>query len=131
MQDKIADAQNAIAKASELTKKGGDTNVRLLVAIEAAILRASSGGPADRSEAKNALLAALTEATKNDLVGVQFQARFALALIEIKAGDRAAAHVDLNLLAQDATEKGFLLIARKARLEQNKLRASRPAPRSG
>ena len=113
-QGKMADAQTAIAKASDLTQKGGDTNVRLRVAIESALLRASSGVPADISEAKKSIQSALADATRQNLTGIQLEARLAQGEVEMKSGDRTNGRAHLAFLQKDATSKGFLLIARKA-----------------
>jgi serine/threonine protein kinase/tetratricopeptide (TPR) repeat protein len=113
-QGKMADAQTAIAKASDLTQKGGDTNVRLRVAIESALLRANSGVSTDISEAKKSIQSALADATKQNLTGIQLEARLAQGEVEMKSGDRTNGRAHLAFLQKDATSKGFLLIARKA-----------------
>lgn len=113
-QGKTADAQVAVDKASELTEKGGDTNVRLRVVIESALIRTESGAADDISRAKNTLQAALGDAAKEGLTGLQLEARLALGQIESKSGDRAAGRTQLAAVQKDATAKGFLQIARKA-----------------
>jgi tetratricopeptide (TPR) repeat protein/TolB-like protein len=113
-QGKLADARTAIDKASALTQKGSDTNIRLRVAIQAAILGASSGAPADISEAKKIIQSALSDATKQNLTGIQLEARLSMGEVEIKSGDRSAGRAHLAALQKDAASKGFLLIARKA-----------------
>ena len=113
-QGKLADAQAAIDKASALIQKGGDTTVRLRVAIESAVLHAGSGAPADISEARKSIQSALADATKENLTGIQLEARLALGEVEMKSDKRAAGRVHLVALQQDAKSKGFLLIARKA-----------------
>jgi tetratricopeptide (TPR) repeat protein/tRNA A-37 threonylcarbamoyl transferase component Bud32 len=113
-QGKLADAHAAIDKASALTQKGGDTNVRLRVAIEAALIGASSGAPADVSEGKKSIQSALADATKQNLTGIQLEARLAQGEVEMKSGDRTNGRAHLAALKKDATAKGFLLIARKA-----------------
>jgi tetratricopeptide (TPR) repeat protein len=113
-QGKPNDAQAAIDKAASLSQKGGDTSARLRVAIESALLRANPGVPADISQAKKTLQAALADATKENLTGLQLEARLAIGEVETKSGDRSAGRADLAALQKDATAKGFLLIARKA-----------------
>jgi serine/threonine protein kinase/tetratricopeptide (TPR) repeat protein len=113
-QGKMADAHAAIDKASALTQKGGDTNVRLRVAIEAAILGASSGAPADVSVAKKMIQSTLADATKQNLTSIQLEARLGMGEVEMKSGDRLTGRAHLAALQKDAASKGFLLIARKA-----------------
>jgi tetratricopeptide (TPR) repeat protein/TolB-like protein len=112
--DKLADAQAAVDKASALIERGSDTTVRLRVAIESAILRAKSGAPADLSEAEKSIQSALADATKENLTGIQLEARLAMGEVEMKSGDRSAGRAHLATLQKDAFSKGFLLIARKA-----------------
>jgi serine/threonine protein kinase/tetratricopeptide (TPR) repeat protein len=113
-QGKMPDARAAIDKASTLTQKGDDASIRLRVAIESAILRAGSGAPADVSEAKKAIQTALADATKQNLTGIQLEARLGLGEVEMKSGDHSAGRAHLAALQKDAVSKGFLLIARKA-----------------
>jgi serine/threonine protein kinase/tetratricopeptide (TPR) repeat protein len=113
-QGKIADAQAAIDKASALTQKGADTNIRLRVAIEAALIRADSGASADISEAKKTIESALADATKQNLSGIQLEARLAMGEVEMKSGTHTAGRARLAALQRDATTKGFRLLARKA-----------------
>ena len=113
-QGKMADAQAAITKASDLTKKGGDTNVRLRIAIESALLRSNSGVSAEISEAKKSIQSALDDATKQNLTGIQLEARLAQGEIEMKSGDRTNGRAHLAAVQKDAATKGFLLIARKS-----------------
>ena len=112
---KIADARNAIEHASALLRPGGDVSVRLSVEIEAARLLAASGNPTDYAAAERNLQGALADATKEGLAGLQLQTRLALGEIEMKASASAAGRARLFTLEKDAREKGFLLIARKAR----------------
>ncbi|HEY6268080.1 MAG TPA: protein kinase [Candidatus Acidoferrum sp.] len=113
-QGKTTDAHAAIDKASALTHKGGDTNIRLRVAVEAGIIGASSGAPADVSEAKKSIQSVLADATKQNLTGIQLEARLGMGEVEMKSGDRSTGRAHLAALQKDATAKGFLLIARKA-----------------
>jgi hypothetical protein len=111
---KTADAQAAIEKAAALTQKGSDTSARLRIAIESALLRANSGAPADISEAKKTIESALADAKKQNLTGIQLEARLGMGEVEMKSGDRSTGRAHLAFLQKDATSKGFLLIARKA-----------------
>jgi serine/threonine protein kinase/tetratricopeptide (TPR) repeat protein len=111
---KTADAQAAIEKAAALAQKGSDTGARLRIAIESALLRANSGAPADVSEAKKAIQSALADATKENLAGIQLEARLTQGEVEMKSGDRTNGRAHLAALQKDATAKGFLLVARKA-----------------
>jgi hypothetical protein len=52
--------------------------------------------------------------TRLGLVELQFDAWLAIGEIEMKAGETAEARAGLAALEKDATEKGYLLYARKA-----------------
>jgi eukaryotic-like serine/threonine-protein kinase len=113
-QGKDAEAQAASEKAAQLSQKGGDTNARLRVTIASAVIRAKSGRAEDVSSANEALRAALGEANKQGLTGLQLEARLALAQIASASGDRGAGRVQLGAVERDAASKGMLLIAHRA-----------------
>ena len=64
--------------------------------------------------ARQQLGSALAQAKKAGLIGQQFEARLALGSFPQKGGTLRSASSDLQKLAADATDKGFLLIAKKA-----------------
>ncbi len=87
---------------------------RLFVTITAARIRAASGSQADRTEASKKLREILAEARKAGFLTQEFEARLALGEIETSSGDSANGRAHLAGLEQDAAQKGFRLIARKA-----------------
>jgi serine/threonine protein kinase/tetratricopeptide (TPR) repeat protein len=116
-QGKAAEAGKEIhnAEAAAATTEG-----RLLAidfTITAARIHAASGRVA---EASRRLGKALTEATKLGCGRCQLEARLALAQIEMKQGGNAAARERLAALEKDAAAKGFLLIAREAKVAASK-----------
>jgi hypothetical protein len=56
----------------------------------------------------------LADAAKQNLTGIQLEARLAQGEVEMKSGDRTNGRSHLAALKKDATAKGFLLIALKA-----------------
>ena len=56
----------------------------------------------------------MAEATKQNLSGIQLEARLAMGEVEMKSGMRTAGRARLAALQRDATTEGFLLLARKA-----------------
>ncbi|HVO81065.1 MAG TPA: tetratricopeptide repeat protein [Terriglobales bacterium] len=114
-QGKITEARDAVEHASTLSKESGDASVHIAVDIEAAQLRAASRNTADVAAAETMLQGTLTNATKEALTGLQFQARLALGEIETKSGDPRAGRARLIALEKDATKAGYLLVARKSR----------------
>src|SRR5206468_2638014 len=113
-QGKTADAAEASRQALALAQKTQDTTVRLTVAIEAARVRAASGLQADVGDAAKVLKNAVADAKKEGLTGLLLEARLALGQVEIVYGDRASGRSRLVDVQQEATAKGFLLIARRA-----------------
>ncbi len=108
---KLDAARDAIAKAKALTGKSEERHAITAVEIAAARVMASSG---KRDEALKSLQDILSEMTRLGLVELQFDARLAIGEIEMKAGETAEARAGLAALEKDATEKGYLLYARKA-----------------
>jgi hypothetical protein len=62
----------------------------------------------------------LAEATRLSCGRCQFDARLALAEIEMKEGKKAVAHEHLASLEKDASAKGFLLVAHEAHAAASK-----------
>jgi DNA-binding winged helix-turn-helix (wHTH) protein/tetratricopeptide (TPR) repeat protein len=115
---KPAAASESIAHATALAGRIKDPALRLPVEIEvgtaAARIRAASGKQRDQVEALDSLGRRLTEATRNHLLELQFEAALALGEIEIESAKVGAGRARLQALERDATAHGFLLIARKA-----------------
>jgi DNA-binding winged helix-turn-helix (wHTH) protein/tetratricopeptide (TPR) repeat protein len=115
---KLARANESIAHATALAGRIKDPALRLPVEIEvgiaAARIRAASGKRRDQAEAMDSLRLRLTEATRNHLLELQFEAALALGELEIESAKTSAGRARLQALEKDATARGFLLIARKA-----------------
>jgi hypothetical protein len=108
---KTSDAQKEIDGARALAAKSQNLGNRMEMAVVAARVRAASGKFA---EAQKSFQATLTDAIKSGDVYHEFEARLALGEIEMQSGKTAAGRARLAALEEDATVKGFLLIARKA-----------------
>jgi tetratricopeptide (TPR) repeat protein/TolB-like protein len=102
---------NRIRRAAEASQI---LRVRLAFAVEAARVEAALGKP---SAAKAHLDAVLADAMKHGCLGLQFEVRLALGEVEMKLGKITSGRRRLIALQQDATSKGFLLIARNAAAE--------------
>jgi tetratricopeptide (TPR) repeat protein len=101
-----------IQKAEELYAKSDDKQANLEnVIIRGRILTASG----DFFGARKKLDGALAAANKAGLVLEEFETRLAIGELEMKLGNSASGRAHLAALEKDATAKGFLLIARKAR----------------
>jgi hypothetical protein len=85
-----------------------DVNVRFCIA-ENQLLALTK--PAEASAALQLLL---KDANRRKYVGQGFQIRLAIGEIELRSSNRAAARDQLVMLARDARESGFTLIANKA-----------------
>jgi serine/threonine protein kinase/tetratricopeptide (TPR) repeat protein/TolB-like protein len=107
-QGKPAEAREQINLAAGPAAKSPMIGVRMNYAIAAAGVQTATGGTA---EATRSLKATLTEANKYGYLGYQFEARLALAEIELKMDKTATS---LDVLQKEAAAKGFGLIARKA-----------------
>ena len=105
--NKIPDAREAIGRAVKASPQIFETNTT--IAMTAARTVEST------TEALSELQAILSETTKREYVGLAFDARLAIGEIELRGGQRAAARAHLSSLAKEAADKGYGLIARKAR----------------
>ncbi|MFI5058330.1 MAG: tetratricopeptide repeat protein [Candidatus Acidiferrales bacterium] len=110
-QRKIREAETTIDKASQLTAKSQQSELRTPILIMAARIHGASG---KATTASKDLEAILNEETALGNVSLQFEARLALGEIEMRVGEGAAGRSRLASLEKDATAKGFLLVARKA-----------------
>jgi serine/threonine protein kinase/tetratricopeptide (TPR) repeat protein len=116
-QGKLVEAEKEIHIA-ELA--AATTESRLLAIdtlITAARVHAADG---HATEASRSLANVLAEATKLSCGRCQFDARLALAEIEMKQGKKAAAREHLASLENDANAKGFLLVGHEAHAAASK-----------
>ena len=110
-QEKLAEAKQAMARATKLSEKSRDITVRMPREIQSAYIRAAAK---DFPGARHAASQALAEARKLGFVQFQFEASLALGEIQIKSGNRVSGRGRLDQLEKDARGKGFELIAQKA-----------------
>jgi DNA-binding winged helix-turn-helix (wHTH) protein/TolB-like protein len=116
---KGAEAKEAVQHARSLAAKSQNPNIRWPTAITAARIEIagkdlahSAAGSATRKE----LAAIITKSRQLDFVGIELDARLALAEIEMKAGQITAGRAHLTAIEADAKGKGYNLVARKAAL---------------
>ncbi len=115
-QGKRREAQQSIDDAAKLLGKSDDPDARFLQLRIAARVRAAAG---ETAEAIKSLEVVVTQLAKVHRISDQFEARLALGEIEMKSGKSAPGRARLAALEKEATTKGFLLIARKARVAAN------------
>jgi eukaryotic-like serine/threonine-protein kinase len=113
MEGELKEATIEIDQAKALWEKSRDFQQHFDVGIVSARILAQTR---DRTEAEKQLKLLLDESTRDGLVSQQFEIRLALDEIEMKSGKTASGMARLKSLEKDATAKGFLLIAQKARL---------------
>jgi DNA-binding winged helix-turn-helix (wHTH) protein/tetratricopeptide (TPR) repeat protein len=116
-QGKAAEAKDAIERARSLAAKSQNPEIRWQTAIAAARVETAAKGDA-RSASGDAtrqeLASIIAKSRELGYLGIGFDARLALAEIEMKAGQTAAGRAHLNAIEADAKAKGYNLIARKA-----------------
>jgi tetratricopeptide (TPR) repeat protein len=110
-QGKPAEAKKQLDPVALLAARTPYFEARMNYAITSACIKGATGSPA---EAARSLEASLAEAIKHGHVGLQYEARLALAETEMKSGNLTAGRARLEVLEKDARANGFLLIARKA-----------------
>ncbi len=112
MAGSIEEATTEIDQASALQKKSRSFGEHFDIGIVSARILAQNHDPAEAEKQLNLLL---DESTRDGLVSYQFEIRLALGEIEMKSGKTASGVPRLKSLERDATAKGFLLIAHKAK----------------
>jgi ATP/maltotriose-dependent transcriptional regulator MalT len=115
-QDRIEDAKAVADQALALSLRTGDRTTRFTAAIAAAEVSAKLG---KTSEATKALETVRTEAIHYGYAAYQLEARLHLGEIEVRSGKVSAGRAHLGQLRDDARNKGFLLVARKASVAMN------------
>jgi tetratricopeptide (TPR) repeat protein/class 3 adenylate cyclase len=112
MEGKLKEATAEIDQAKALWEKSRDFDQHFDIGIFSARILAQTHDPAEAEKQLNLLL---DESTRDGLVSDQFEIRLALGEIEMKSGKTASGMARLKSLEKDATAKGFLLIAHKAK----------------
>jgi eukaryotic-like serine/threonine-protein kinase len=116
-QGKAAAAKDAVQHARPLSAKSQNPETRWQTAITAARIEGAqtnharaAGGSATGKE----LATIITKSRELGYVGIELDARLALAEIEMKAGQVTSARAHLTAIEADAKARGYNLIARKA-----------------
>ena len=109
---RLAAAREAVDRALELTGSVEGVGLEVAVAIAAARVLAAEGRP---SEALGKLDAALRAAADSGRLGLELVARLARGEIELRVGRVDRGRARLARVEQDASARGFLLLAHKAR----------------
>lgn len=117
MEGKLKEATTEIDQAKALWEKSRDFNQHFDIGLVSARIQAQTHDPAEAEKQLNLLL---DESTRDGLVSYQFEIRLALGEIEIKSGKTASGVARLKSLEKDATARGFLLIAHKAKAAAGK-----------
>ena len=110
-QKQVAAAQEALARVTAISSDRSSPSQRLMIAAWAARVNAAQGKAAT---AAPALKAALNEFSSKSGLEDVLEARLALAEITLASSGSVAARPLLDGIEKDATEKGYLLYARKA-----------------
>jgi tetratricopeptide (TPR) repeat protein len=110
-QDRAADARVAIDRLTDLLPRIQNRQILMSTAIDTARVHAALGA-SDRALAL--LEETLEEANARGFVETQLQTRLALGEVEVRMGRIAAGRARRSAVEEDASTRGFLLIARKA-----------------
>lgn len=116
-QGRIADARQVMNEANSLAEKNNNRELRFSLAAVNAKLKAAEGRA---SEAIKGLQATIIEAAKRGDVVSGFEARLALAEIEMKAKRTASGRAHFQALKKDAEAKGMGLYVLRSAAADNK-----------
>ena len=121
-QGKAGAAKDAMQHARSLAAKSQNPEIRWRTAITAARIE-TAGNNVDRSAAGNRarkeLATIITKSRELGYMGIELDARLALAEIEMKTGQTAAGREHLTAIEADAKAKGYTVVARKAAVARN------------
>jgi eukaryotic-like serine/threonine-protein kinase len=112
-QSKIGDAQVAAGNALALAERTSDRSTHLLATLAAAEVNARTG---KEPAAMKALQSVLSESVRDGYKEFEFEARLDLGGLELRSS-KDSGRQRLEKLEEDAGQKDFRLIARKAREE--------------
>src|ERR1700733_11743933 len=114
-QGKVAEAKDAVQHARSMAVKSQNPEIRWRTAITAARIETAEKSAAQSAGATRKELAKIiTKSQELGYLGVELDARLALAEIEMKAGQMTAGRAHLVAIEADAKAKGYNLVARKA-----------------
>lgn len=107
-QGRIPDARETATRARALADRSEDLETRILAATSMARIDAAAG---QIRGALGHLTWAMDESRKSGLVAANLSARLSYGAIQLRAGDPVAAQKMLAEVEQEASRRGFLLIA--------------------
>ena len=114
-QGKVPAAKEAAQHALSLAAKSQNPDIRWRTAITAARVETSGqDAAAYGSAAQKELAAIITKSRELGYMGIELDARLALAEIEMKTGQTVSGRAHLTTLEAEARAKGYILIAHKA-----------------
>ena len=108
------EALSTIEQAAQISVKT-DPSVRLSVAVTAARIRFAAAPKSGGAKVLNELSKTVAEARALHYLGVELEGRLALAEVEIQLGARTGGRAHLHAVEKDASKRGFVLVARKAK----------------
>jgi len=111
---KIGEAQDAIAEANSALSRSDRREAALLVSINFARVDAASGNLDGKKRARNTLERALSLSRQIGFATYEFEARLALAQLEMRSGSTPAARAHLSALEKEAHARGLGRIAQQA-----------------
>jgi serine/threonine protein kinase/Tfp pilus assembly protein PilF len=117
-QDRIEDAKAVADQALALSLRTGDRTARFTAAMAAAQVSAKVS---KSTEATQALESVRNEASRYGYIAFELEARLHLGEIEVRSGKSSVGRAHLRQLRDEARNRGFLLVARKASVALNNL----------
>jgi DNA-binding winged helix-turn-helix (wHTH) protein/tetratricopeptide (TPR) repeat protein len=113
-QGKVPDSNKMLDSATTALGQGPTKEGTFLLSTVAARVRSASADRVESVEAAKSLRLIVAETQRTGFVREEFEARLALAKVEIALGDPATGRAHLIALEKAASERGFALISQKA-----------------
>jgi tetratricopeptide (TPR) repeat protein len=111
---KIREARESISPALQFAERSRDLDILLMSRVMAARIDAAVGNPAQRRQAAKQLNAVAQQAKAAQFAYPGWEARLTAGELELKSGNAKAGRTLLQVLQEEASSQGFLLVVQKA-----------------
>src|SRR5690242_6378954 len=110
----ISEARESISPALQFAERSRDLDIQLMSRVMAARIDAAAGNPAQRRQAAKQLNAVAQQAKAAQFAYPGWEARLTVGELELKSGNAKSGRTLLQVLQEEASSQGFLLIVQKA-----------------
>jgi eukaryotic-like serine/threonine-protein kinase len=111
---KIPEARESISHSLQFAERSRDLEILLTSRVMAARIDVAAGNPAQRQQAAKQLNAVAQQAKVAQFAYPALEARLTMGEMELKSGNPSSGRLHLEVLQEEASSQGFLLMVQKA-----------------